>query len=49
MPFLSYFGIEDNRFAALLVWGVASITCFALLLVSVGAIKSLIAKIKSLI
>ena len=49
MPFLSYFGIEDNHFAAVFVWVVATVTFFGLLLVVVGLVKKVFKKIKSLI
>ena len=49
MPFLAYFGIEDNHFAAVFVWVVATVTFFGLLLVVVGLVKKVFKKIKSLI
>lgn len=48
MPFLSYFGIEDNRFAAVLVMVVAGVTFFGILLVVVNVVRSIFSKINSL-
>lgn len=41
MPFLTYFGIESGTLAAVLVWIVAAITSFALMLVIVNSFKSI--------
>lgn len=41
MPFLTYFGLESSKLAALLVACVAAVTIFALLLVMSNLIKSL--------
>lgn len=49
MPFLSYFGIENSRFAAIFVWIVATITFFGILLVFVNGIKSVYSKVKMLL
>ena len=40
MPFLTYFGVESNRLAAIVVAIVAAITMFALLLVLTNSIRS---------
>lgn len=49
MPFLSYFGIENNRFAAILVWVVAAVTFFGILLVIVNVVRNLHSKAKRFI
>lgn len=49
MPFLEYFGFEDNHFAAVFLWVVATVTFFGLLLVVVSVGKKIIRKIKSLL
>ena len=46
MPFLTYFGLETSRLAAVLVAVVAGITLFALLLVVVNSIKSIAERIR---
>jgi hypothetical protein len=47
MPFLTHFGIESSRLAAVLVAVVASITIFAILLVVVKYARAIIERIKS--
>lgn len=47
MPFLTHFGFESSRLAAVLVAAIASITVFALLLVIVKYAKAIIERIKS--
>ena len=47
MPFLTHFGFESSRLAAVLVAAIASITVFALLLVIVKYAKARIERIKS--
>lgn len=49
MPFLAYFGYEDNHFAAIFLWVVASVTFFGLLLVVVSVGRKIFRKIKSLL
>ena len=46
MPFLSFFGIENSRLAATLVFVVAAITVFAILLIFSNYIKKAIAWFK---
>ena len=41
MPFLTYFGLESNRLAAIVVACVAAVTMFALLLVIFNSIRSI--------
>lgn len=48
MPFLTYFGVESNRLAAIVVAVVAAITIFALLLVLTNSVKSIAERIKNL-
>lgn len=48
MPFLTYFGVESNRLAAIVVAIVAAITMFALLLVLTNSIRSIGERIKNL-
>ena len=48
MPFLSYFGLESNRLAAIVVACVAAITIFALLLVIYNSIKSIWERVKNM-
>jgi len=47
MPFLTYFGLESSRLAAVVVAIVAGVTLFALLLVITNSIRSIIARIRS--
>ena len=47
MPFLTYFGFESSRMAAVLVAVVASVTVFAILLVVVKSVKEVIERIKT--
>ncbi len=48
MPFLTYFGVESSRLAAVVVAVVAAVTLFALLLVLTNSIKSIAERIKNL-
>ena len=48
MPFLTYFGLESNRLAAIVVACVAAITIFALLLVIYNSIKSIWERAKNM-
>lgn len=48
MPFLTYFGLESNRLAAIVVAIVAAVTMFALLLVLVNSARSVWDRIKNL-
>ncbi len=48
MPFLTYFGVENSRLAAVLVAIVAAVTIFALLLVVTNSIKSILERIRTL-
>ena len=48
MPFLTYFGVESNRLAAVVVAIVACITMFALLLVLTNSARSIWERIKNL-
>ena len=48
MPFLTYFGVESNRLAAIVVAIVAAITMFALLLVLTNSVRSIWERIKNL-
>ncbi len=48
MPFLTYFGLESNRLAAVVVACVAAITIFALLLVIYNSIKSIWERAKNM-
>lgn len=48
MPFLTYSGIASSRFSAIVLWIVAAITAFGLLLVITKSLKSLYMKIKKL-
>lgn len=48
MPFLTYFGVESNRLAAVVVAIVAAITMFALLLVLTNSIRNIWERIKNL-
>jgi len=45
MPFLTYFGIANSKFAAILVWVVATVTFFGILLVIANALKKVYYKI----
>ena len=47
MPFLTYFGLESSRLAAVVVAVVACVTIFALLLVLVNSFQSLIGRVRS--
>lgn len=47
MPFLTYFGFESSRLAAVLVAAVASVTIFAILLVVVKSVKEIIERIRT--
>ena len=47
MPFLTYFGVESSRLAAVLVAVVASVTIFAILLVVVKSVKEIIERIRT--
>ena len=49
MPFMTYFGIENNRFAAIFVWVVAAVTFFGILLVIVNVVRNLYSKAKNFI
>ncbi|MBO6095893.1 MAG: hypothetical protein J6P56_01085, partial [Bacteroidales bacterium] len=48
MPFLTYFGVESSRLAAVVVAIVAAITMFALLLVLTNSIRNIWERIKNL-
>jgi len=48
MPFLTYFGLETSRLAAVVVLVVAVVTIFALLLVIVNSIRSIWDRIKTI-
>ena len=48
MPFLTYFGVESNHLAAVVVAVVAAVTLFALLLVLTNSVKSIAERIKNL-
>lgn len=47
MPFLTYFGLQSSRLAAVLIAVVASVTIFALLLVVVKYLKEFIERVKT--
>lgn len=47
MPFLTYFGVETSRLAAIVVAVVAGVTIFALLLVITNAVKSIAERFRS--
>lgn len=49
MPFLTYFGMENNRFAAIFLCVVAAVTIFGILLVFANMIKRIYHKIKALV
>lgn len=49
MPFLTYFGMENNRFAAIFLCAVAAIAIFGILLVLVNILKGIYNKIKMFI
>ena len=48
MPFLSYFGLETSKLAAVVVLIVAMVTMFALLLVVTNSIRSVWERLKTL-
>lgn len=48
MPFLTYFGVENSRLAAVVVAVVAAVTMFALLLVVTNSIKSIWERIRTI-
>lgn len=47
MPFLEYVGLSSNTSAAILVWAVAAVTFFGILLVLVNAFKKVYEKMKN--
>lgn len=49
MPFLTYFGMENNRFAAIFLCAVAAIAIFGILLVFANMVKGICNKIKMFI
>lgn len=49
MPFLTFFGLENSRFAAVFLCVVATVTFFGILLVVVNMLKSLYRKVRALI
>ena len=46
MPFLEYVGLSSSTSAAILVWMVAAVTCFGILLVVVNMLKKLAARLR---